>query len=87
MEAHEHQRRRIWQIIRITLEKWQHPYGDIGNGLWAVALLGTTVVWYNDIEDGFNRSRYTRYGSIDDYWCNQSELEWTVQYLNAIKTG
>jgi hypothetical protein len=74
--------RRLWRAIRIDPEKWQqHPYGDPGMGFWVVAIVGRTVVWYNDIEDGFNRSRYASYGVIDDYWCNQDELELTLQYL------
>ena len=81
--------RRVWDAIRIEPEKWlQHPYGDQGSGFWAVALVGRTVIWYNDIEEGFNRSRYTAYGSIDDYWCNQDELELTVRYLmSALEQG
>ena len=76
------QQTRLWEVIRIDPEKWQqHPWGDKGNGFWVVAVLGKTVVWYNDIEDGFNRSRYTKYGEIDDYWCNQDELEWIIQHL------
>lgn len=80
---------RLWQAVRIDPEKWrQHPYGVAGAGFWVVALVGRTVIWYNDIEDGFNRSSYTAYGTIDDYWCNQDELELTVQYLmNAIQQG
>ncbi len=80
---------RLWQAIRIEPEKWQqHPYGDPGSGFWAVALVGRTVIWYNDIEEGFNRSCYSTYGTIDDYWCNQDELERTVQYLmNALNQG
>jgi hypothetical protein len=74
---------------RITPEKWQQdPYGKEGGGFWVVALIGTTVVWYNDIEEGFNRSCYSRYGFIDDYWCNQDELEWAIQaLLKLIETG
>jgi hypothetical protein len=80
---------RLWEAIRIEPEKWQqHPYGDQGAGFWVVALVGRTVVWYNDIEEGFNRSRYSTYGTIDDYWCNQDELELTLQYLlNALEQG
>ena len=52
-----------------------------GGGFWAVALIGPTVVWYNDIEEGFNRSRYSVYGQIDDYWRNDDELELTIEYL------
>jgi hypothetical protein len=80
---------RFWDSVFIEPEKWkQRPFGDHGNGFWAVAVIGRTVVWYNDIEDGFNRSRYSSYGEIEDYWCNQDDLELTVQYLfNAIETG
>ena len=79
----------LWEAIRIEPEKWfQHPFGDNGNGFWAVGLIGRTVIWYNDIEDGFNRSRYSTYGTIDDYWCNQDELETTLQYLmSALERG
>ncbi len=60
----------------------------LGGGFWVVAIIGNTVVWFNDIEDGFNRSEYTDYKKINDYWCNQDELEWTIQHiLNEIKEG
>jgi len=75
---------RMWEAIRIDPERWlQHPYGDPGNGFWVVALIGRTVIWYNDIEEGFNRSGYSAYGQIEDYWCNQDELEITNEYLMA----
>jgi hypothetical protein len=73
---------RLWNAIRIEPEKWQqHPYGDQGHGFWALGLIGRSVVWYNDIENGFNRSQFTVYGTIDDYWCNPDELETTLQFL------
>ena len=80
---------RLWNAIRITPEKWrQHPYGDAGGGFWTVGLVGRTAIWYNDREDGFNRSVYSTYGLIVDYWCNQDELDVTVQYLaNALDGG
>jgi hypothetical protein len=80
---------RLWEAIRIGPVKWhQHPWGDAGGGFWAVGLIGRTVLWFNDIEDGFNRSGYTTYGTIDDYWCNHDELEVAVQYvLNALEQG
>lgn len=81
--------RRLWEVIRIEPQKWVlHPHGDLGGGFWVVALAGQTVVWFNDIEDGFNRSHYTVHGTIGDYWCNQDLLESTVQHiLNAIESG
>jgi hypothetical protein len=76
--------RHLWNAIRIEPEKWQqHPYGDNGNGFWVVALIGKTIVWYNDIENGFNRSRFIDYGTIDEYWCNDDELDTTVAYLRS----
>jgi hypothetical protein len=80
---------RLWEAIRIEPEKWQqHPYGDQGQGFWVVGLIGRTVLWYNDVEDGFNRSRFSTYGTIDDYWCNQDELEVAVQYvLSTLEHG
>ncbi len=74
--------RHLWEAIRIEPEKWQQdPYGAGGKGFWVVAIVGRTVIWYNDIEEGFNRSNYSAYGQIEDYWCNHDELELTIQYL------
>ena len=80
---------RLWQAICVIPEKWQqHPYGEPGGGFWVVALIGRTVIWYNDLEEGFNRSRYVSYGIIEDYWRNDDELELTVQYLmDALERG
>ena len=74
--------RRVWEWIKIDPEKWvEHSYGDEGGGFWVVALAGKQCLFYNDIEDGYNWSDYIRYGEIKDYWCNQDELEWAVQWF------
>ena len=74
--------RRLWEIIKIEPVKWeQTPYGTEGGGFWVVAIYGSAVVWFNDIEDGFNRSAWTTHGVIDEYWCNQDELQWTIQHI------
>lgn len=81
--------RRLWEAVRIDPEKWQqHPYGDAGGGFWVVGIVGRTAIWFNDVEDGFNRSVYSTYGVLEDYWCNQDELEVTIEYLaNALSGG
>lgn len=81
--------RRLWDAIQIEPEKWsQSPYGDAGGGFWAVGIIGRVVVWYNDIEEGFDRSRYTSRGSILEYTCSQFELGHVVeQLLSLIETG
>lgn len=80
---------RLWEVIQIPSQKWaQEPYGNEGGGFWVVAIVGTCAVWYNDIEEGFNCSEYSEFGVIDEYWCNQDELEHTVQFLlSRILTG
>jgi hypothetical protein len=86
MNAHQE---RLWEAIRITPEKWAlPPWGDLGGGFWVVAIIGEMVIWYNDIEEGFNRSNYRRYGTIEQYRCNQDELEHSVQgVMDVIATG
>lgn len=80
---------RLWNLSRIPPKKWsQEPYGVEGGGFWVVAILGSLVVWYNDIEEGFNCSSYSEFGKIKDYWCNQDELECVIQNLcTAIRDG
>jgi len=83
--------RRFWDAISIPPHKWQqHPFGEFGGGFWVVAVVGPQVVWYNDIEDGFNRSRFQQFGTIpeDEYGCNQDVLELPIrQLLSWITTG
>lgn len=70
----------LWEIIKIPPQKWrEETNGELGGGFWAVAIIGSSVIWYNDIEEGFNRSSYSEYGKIDEYWCDQDELEWRLQ--------
>jgi hypothetical protein len=80
---------RLWEQIRIRPTKWKlPPWGDTGGGFWVVAIMGERVIWFNDIEDGFNLSRYNEPGVIAEYWCNQDELNHTVSALmRMIETG
>jgi hypothetical protein len=72
----------LWNLIRIPPVKWALPtWSDGGGGFWVVALLGKRVIWYNDIEDGFNVSPYAEYGVIGEYWCNQDELHHRIYFL------
>lgn len=66
----------FWEFIKIPPQKWQnYPMGDEGEGFWVVAIFGKHVIWYNDIEDGFNISTYSTSGVINEYWCSQSGLK------------
>lgn len=76
--------RTFFTRVAIQPEKWsQSPYGDHDGGFWAVAVKGSLVLWYNEIELGFNVSRFTTWGTIpdDEYWCNQDPLQWALPIL------
>jgi hypothetical protein len=79
----------FWNLIKIVPVKWkEEEYGTLGGGFWVVAICGYKVVWYNDIEEGFNISEYKTFGKIEDYWCNQDELIWSVSRLfELVKFG
>lgn len=79
----------FWQLIKIDPTKWiEKEYGNEGGGFWVVAICGTKIIWYNDIEDGFNISNYKTYGQIEGYYCNQEEISWAVTRLfDLVKFG
>jgi len=79
---------RLWHVIRVDIAKWQlSPWGDLGNGFWVVGVIGNQVLWYNDIEDGFNWSAYSTFGVIGEYWCNQDELHHSIYQLQSRLDG
>ncbi|MPL94485.1 hypothetical protein SDC9_40639 [bioreactor metagenome] len=80
---------KFWELIKIDPEKWEEgKYSKEGGGFWVVALIGKRIIWYNDIEDGFNISDYIQYGEFSDYWCNQDTLRSAIQDLfDLIKFG
>ena len=60
----------FWNLIKIPPQKWQEDeYGYEGGGFWVVAIFGNSVIYYNDIEEGFNVSPYINYGHISEYRC------------------
>ncbi len=62
--------KRLWDLVQVPLAKWQlHPWGDEGGGFWVVGLIGGHVIWYNDIERGFNVSRYFERDTVAGSWC------------------
>src|SRR5438105_4529603 len=67
-------------------ERWkQSPWGDFVGGFWAVASYQGRVLWFNEIEDGFNVSEYQTWGVIpkDQYWCNQDSVDLALQILET----
>jgi hypothetical protein len=76
--------RSFYERVACEPTKWrQHPWGDPGGGFWIVAVHEDRVLWFNDIEEGFNVSRFEAAGRIpgDEYWCNQDELHRALRNL------
>lgn len=72
----------IWNQIAVAPEKWEEDeYGGEGGGFWIVAVDGNEVIWYNDIEEGFNLSTFSIRGRINEYDTQQDELQWTLNKL------
>ena len=81
------EQKQLWDSIRIVPEKWKEDvHGAEGNGFWVVGIYNKNVIWYNDIEEGFNISPYTTLGKIDEYGCEQDELNWALDKLIKINT-
>ena len=86
LDAASDEERARFASVAIPPQKWsQSPWGDEGGGFWAVAVHGDRVLWYNDIEEGFNVSCFeTRGRSPDDeYWCNQDSLGIALRSLTG----
>jgi len=72
----------LWRKISIKPEKWiEEEFGKEVGGFWIVAISGNHLVWYNDIEEGFNISTFSTYGKIEEYWTEQDELQLTINKL------
>jgi hypothetical protein len=79
----------FWELIKVSPEKWdEETFGKEGKGFWVVGIIGRRVIYFNDIEEGFNISDYKTYGTIEGYFCNQDKLIWTIgRLLQLVKFG
>jgi len=47
--------------------------------VFVVAKRGDEVMYYEDVEDGFNFSPLSADGEILEHWCNQHELKYALK--------
>jgi hypothetical protein len=74
--------RRLWELIRITPEKWRlHSRSGASGGFWAVGIIGRDVIWYNEVERCFMRSAYQTSGIIAETSGHAGALHEVVQGL------
>jgi len=73
---------RIWECVAVAPEKWVIKRDDdLAGNYWVVAIFGRSVVWYNDIEEGFDVSLYSIFGEIDEYFASQFELRHIMEQI------
>jgi len=74
--------RQFWTKISIAPIKWKEKdFGEKGNGFWAIGVYENKIIWYNDIEEGFNVSTFKISGIINEYGTEQDELQWAVNKI------
>jgi hypothetical protein len=65
---------------RYAVEPYVAPilrYGEMGNAI-VVARRGDEVIYWEDVEEGFNLSPVALDGRILEHWCNQDELRFAL---------
>ncbi len=73
---------KFWEYIKIKPEKWiEKTMGNEGGGFWVVGIIGKSVIYFNDIEEGYNFSTFTIYGEIENYYPDQMELHEMIESL------
>jgi hypothetical protein len=76
--------RRVWDAIRILPERWTQQKLLHAHGSWVVAVIGRTLIWYDEVEEGFVVSLWTTYGLIDgDYQSGEQPLEHQMQIIST----
>ena len=77
-----------WARIRVEPTKWRcSPWGDEGGGFWVVAVDDARVLWFNDIEDGFNWSGFSERGTIGEYGCSQDDFAQILERIARIRSA
>lgn len=73
---------KLWSQIKISPEIW--TCNDVfTENFWVVAKYKNWVIWYNDIEEGFNLSKYKNEGEIIEYGASQQELNFAIRELQS----
>ena len=66
-------RREIFERYRVPL--YRAPLVRYGNKelVFVVAVKDGEALYYEDVEDGFNRSPLSESGDVLEHWCNQDD--------------
>jgi hypothetical protein len=66
---------------KCRVEPYQAPIDRYGREevVYVVARKANEVMYYEDVEDGFNISQTSKDGKILEHWCNQDPLKWALK--------
>lgn len=74
----DERRRAIFERYQLSLRAAPlRRYGKLESA-FIVAQRGDEVMYYEDVEDGFNFSPLTPTGEIAEHWCNQDPLKYAL---------
>jgi hypothetical protein len=65
----------LFERSRIDVERRPFATKTYLESAFVVASRGDEIMYYNDIEGGFNTSAVDNDGAILEYWCNQDTLQ------------
>jgi hypothetical protein len=72
------EQRELFERYRVPLRPTPlERYGQL-ESVFVVAQRGDEVMYYEDVEDGFNFSPLTPDGWVAEHWCNQDELKYAL---------
>lgn len=68
-----------WESVKIVPKLWKVKGHEFF--MWVVGKEKEIIIYYNDIEEGFNISKYKEDEIIEEYWCNQDSLKYVMTNL------
>lgn len=71
---------KLWEKVKIRPEVWT-CVDVIEANFWVVGRTEKWIIWYNDIEEGFNLSSYIKAGEILHYKAFRHELQVALTQL------
>jgi hypothetical protein len=71
--------RKVFEQYRV--EPYRAPFASEGalESAFVVAKRGNDVLYFEDVEEGFNTSPLSKDGRILEHWCNQDELKFALR--------
>jgi hypothetical protein len=66
----------FWRLIKLSIpEIWESADDNLNEYNWVVAVIGNHCVLHDDENNSFCLGCFNRFGKIDDYSPNKSNLE------------